>query len=173
MGTWTCLKPHLPNSTGETGEHSSGETGGTRTLSHLDMRQDILDSCPRNSLLCRTDQAGSPTFCPPGPAQPHHTPFPASIKFAAHRSPHQAKHGYTAVLLGCSSLKSKTKQTKNACYTSMEIIGRNLRMLSSFISNEFHLNWAGCPSPQDSIHLGTFTSMSSAAFPCKWREHSP
>lgn len=24
MGTWTCLKPHLPSSTGETGEHSVG-----------------------------------------------------------------------------------------------------------------------------------------------------
>lgn len=73
MSTWTCVKPHLPNSTGETGDHSSGETGGARTLSHLDMLQDILDSCPSNSLLCSTDQADFTNLLPScsSPTPPH------------------------------------------------------------------------------------------------------
>lgn len=51
--------------------------------------------------------------------------------------------------------------------------GGKISMLSSFISKKFLLNWAGCPSPQDSAQLGTFTSMKTAAFSCKWCECSP
>lgn len=49
------------------------ETGGTRTLSHLDMLQDILDSCPSHSLLCSTGKADFTSLLPScsSPTPPH------------------------------------------------------------------------------------------------------